>query len=200
MKLLKNKYGQELSWREAWPKIITRLFNYWLDFELLILAIIGYFPVSSLRGLIYSFSGMKLGRNTTVHMWARFYNPRNISIGDDSVIGDHVFIDGRDKVKIGHHVDIASQVMIYNSEHDINSDDFHAVNASVEIGDYVFIGPRVIILPGVKIGKGAVVGAGAVVTKNVPDFAIVGGIPAVRIGERQNKNPHYILGRARLFQ
>jgi maltose O-acetyltransferase len=90
--------------------------------------------------------------------------------------------------------------MIYNSEHDLSEADFSAITASVEIGDYVFIGPRAIILPGVTIGKGAVVAAGAVVTKNVPEFAVVGGVPAKVIGERENKNPNYKLGRPRLFQ
>lgn len=133
-------------------------------------------------------------------MWARFYNPDNIEIGEDTVIGDHAFLDGRAKLKIGDHVDIASEVMIYNSEHDLTAEDFAGTLAPVEIGDYVFIGPRAIILPGVKIGKGAVVAAGAVVTKDVPDFAVVGGVPAKVIGERVNKNPKYRLGRARLFQ
>jgi maltose O-acetyltransferase len=94
--------------------------------------------------------------------------------------------------------------MIYNSEHNVHENDFSVIEKVIEervvIGDYVFIGPRVIILPGVTIGKGAVVGAGAVVTKDVPDFAIVGGVPAKIIGERKNKNPSYKLGRARLFQ
>jgi maltose O-acetyltransferase len=90
--------------------------------------------------------------------------------------------------------------MIYNSEHDVDSDFFRAREEDVEIGDYVFIGPRVIILPGVKIGNGAVVAAGAVVTKDVAAFSMVGGVPAKVIGERENKNPRYRIGRARLFQ
>lgn len=98
---------------------------------------------------------------------ARFFQPKNISIGKDTIIGDHCFLDGRDSLKIGDHVAIASQVLIYNSQHDVHSDDFKPVEKPVEIGDYCFIGARVIILPGVKIGRGAVVGSGAVVTKDI---------------------------------
>ncbi|HEX6977280.1 MAG TPA: acyltransferase [Patescibacteria group bacterium] len=133
-------------------------------------------------------------------MWANFFNPANVEIGEDTIVGDHVFFDGRAKLKIGNHTDVASQVLIYNSEHDLNSMEFKAREESVEIGDYVFIGPRVIIMPGVRIGNGAVVAGGAVVTKNVEDFKIVGGVPAKEIGERKNKNLSYRLGRARLFQ
>ena len=90
--------------------------------------------------------------------------------------------------------------MIYNSEHDLEKGDFSVRIEPVEIGDYAFVGPRAIILPGVKVGRGAVITAGAVVTKDISDFAIVGGVPAKVIGERKNKNPNYFLGRARLFQ
>lgn len=144
--------------------------------------------------------GAKIGKGSTIHMGVSFFSLRHLTIGEDTILGRNIFLDGRASIHIGSHVDIASDVMIYNSEHDINSEDFHAVTAPVEIGDYVFIGPRAIILPGVKIGKGAVVAAGAVVTKDVPDFVIVGGVPAEVIGERKLKDPHYKLGRARLFQ
>ena len=102
-------------------------------------------------------------------------------------MGFGTFLDGRKEIKIGNNVDIASEVMIYNSEHDLESEEFTAREEPVEIGDYVFIGPRAIIMPGVKIGIGAVVAGGAVVTKDVPNFAIVGGIPAKVIGERKTK-------------
>ena len=101
---------------------------------------------------------------------------------------------------ICNHVDFATGVMVYNSQHDLASDDFRAESGPVTIEDYVFVGPRAIILPGVTIGKGAVVAAGAVVTKDVNAFEIVGGVPAKVIGERKNKDLYYKLGRAAWFR
>ncbi len=198
--MLQDKNGNKLSLGQAMPKIVNRLSNYWLDFKLMLLRWVGYIPSHSIRNIKYRFFGIKIGKGSTFHMWANFFEPKNIEVGTDTIIGDHAFLDGRDKLKIGNHTDIASSVMIYNSEHDLEKSDFSAILAPVEIGDYVFIGPRVTIMPGVKIGKGAVVAGGAVVTKDVPDFTIVGGVPAKPISERKNKNPNYKLGRARLFQ
>lgn len=200
MSIFKDKSGKSLPLEVAIKKIIIRFYNYWLDMKLMLIRWTGNVPFWTFRKIIYKLAGVKIGKGATIHMWANFFQPKNIRIGSDTIVGDHVFLDGRESLVIGDHTDIASSVMIYNSEHNINSDEFEAVNGKVRIGDYVFIGPRVIILPGVKIGKGAVVAAGAVVTKDVEDFAIVGGVPAKQIGERKNKNPNYILGRARLFQ
>lgn len=196
----KDRMGKPLGAKEVLLKIINRIINYFLDFELLILNWSGLVPSHLFRLLIYTLAGIKIGKGSRIHTGARFFNPVNIKIGKGTIIGDNVFLDGRDTLVIGDHVDIASQVMIYNSEHDINSQDFAPVSAPVWIGDYVFIGPRSIILPGVKIGKGAIIGAGAVVTKDVEEFKIVGGVPAQVIGERKTKDLHYKLGRARLFQ
>ncbi len=200
MNLFKDRMGNSLTFSQAWPKIKNRLLNYQLDFNLMILRWVGHLPSHMARNAIYRLAGIKIGKRSTIHIGARFFEPRNITIGNGSIIGDHVFMDGRAPLHIGDNVDIASEVMIYNSEHDIESADFRATVDEVVIGDYVFIGPRTIILPGVKIGNGAVVAASAVVTKDVKDFQIVGGVPAVVIGERKLRNLSYKLGRARLFQ
>lgn len=196
----KDKMGRDLGFKEAWPKILNRIYNYWLDFELMLLRWVGYIPSHLLRKFFYRLAGIKIGKGSTIHMWANFFQPKNIEIGEDTIIGDHCFLDGRAKIKIGNHTDIASYVMIYNSKHDINDPEFRAVELPVEIGDYVFIGPRAIIMPGKKIGNGAVVAAGAIVTHDVPPGKIVAGVPAKEIGERKLKEFHYRLGRARLFQ
>lgn len=196
-----DKHENRLLITEAFKRAFVRFYNWWLDFKLLIIHSVSFLvPLHMVRKLIFRLAGVKIGRGSTIHMGCRFFEPRGVRIGNDTKIGSGAFLDGRAELLIGNHVDVASEVMIYNSEHDIEKEDFSAIEEPVEIGDYVFVGPRAIILPGVKIGKGAVIGAGAVVTKDVDEFAVVGGVPAKVIGERKNKNLKYRLGRARLFQ
>ncbi len=195
-----DKDGRPLSLISALGKVITRFFSFFLDIELYLLWLVGYFPSHLIRNLIYRLVGLKLGSRSTLHMGARFFYPPNITIGRGTIIGDHIFLDGRAKINIGSHTDIASQVMIYNSEHDLSDPSFKATEEPVTVGDYCFIGPRVIIMPGVNIGRGAIVAGGAVVTKDVPPGTIVGGVPAKVIGDRPLKEFTYHLGRPRLFQ
>jgi maltose O-acetyltransferase len=195
-----DKDNRKLPLGTSLKKIFVRFYNYFLDLELYFLWGVGYLPFHSVRNFFYRLFGMTIGRGSTIHMGARFFLPYKIYIGEDTLVGDHAFLDGRAKLTIGSHVDIASQVMIYNSEHDLTDETNKAREEAVTIEDYCFIGPRVIILPGVTIGKGAVVAAGAVVTKDVAEKTIVGGVPAREIGKREIKSLNYRLGRARLFQ
>lgn len=197
---MKDKTGKVLSTEEIFSKIIRRIGNILMEFEIMILHLVGIIPSHQIRRFFYRISRIQIGKGSTIHTGARFYDPRNITIGEDSIIGEGVVLDGRDRLSIGNHVDIATEVMIYNSQHDIHSEDFTAIKAPVIIEDYVFIGPRAIIQPGVTIKKGAVIAAGAVVTKDVEGGNIVGGVPAKEIGKREIKDLHYTLGRARWFR
>lgn len=196
---IKDKHGKNLSMNEVVQKIGNRVKSIILEFKIFLLHMVGYIPSHMLRNMLYRAGGIKIGKGSAVHMGARFYDA-NIEIGEDSIIGEKAVLDGRARLKIGSHVAMASEVMIYNSEHNINDELFKATESPVTIEDYVFIGPRAIILPGVTIGTGAVVAAGAVVTKDIPPYAIAAGVPAKIIGERREKNLRYKLGRARLFR
>lgn len=107
---------------------------------------------------------------------------RDISIGDYSGIGAYSII-GKGTI-IGKHVMMGEQCFIYTRNHIFSRTDIPMIEQGMDsfepviIGDDVWIGSRVTILPGVRIGMGAILGAGAVVTKDVPDYAVVGGNPA----------------------
>jgi maltose O-acetyltransferase len=76
--------------------------------------------------------------------------------------------------------------MLLSLEHDPQDPAFGSRGGTVRIGKDVFVGARAIVLPGIQVGQGAVIAAGAVVTKDVPEYAIVGGVPARIIGERRH--------------
>ncbi|MEK7526463.1 MAG: acyltransferase [Patescibacteria group bacterium] len=196
-----DKHGRQLAVGAAFKKAFVRFYNWFLDIKLFVIHLVSlHLPIWTVRKFVFVLAGAKIGIGTTIHMGVKFFDLAGVKIGNDTMVGDSCFLDGRDTLTIGDHTDIASQVLIYNSEHNISDPDFAAVNDKVTIGDYVFIGPRVIILPGVTIGNGAIVAAGAVVTKDVEEFTMVGGIPAKVIGQRPLKDLNYKLGRARLFQ
>lgn len=120
------------------------------------------------------------GNNVNIYPGAQFSS--SVELGNNSDIGHKCRLNG--KVIIGNNVIMGPEVVVFTSNHITDRTDIaikYQGSTSIDpvvIGDDCWIGSRAIILPGVKIGKGAVVGAGAVVTKDIPDFAIVGGNPA----------------------
>ncbi|WWA31573.1 acyltransferase [Shouchella rhizosphaerae] len=151
-------------------------------------------PIQFLRKTMYKLVGMKIGRDTTILRPVYLYNPYSIKIDNNCAINDHVVLDGRGGLEIEEKVNISPYVKIYTAEHDLNSPEFEYTSKKVIIKKYAWISTGSIIMPGVTIGEGAVIAGGAVVTKDVDDYTIVGGIPAVKIGERSrnlNYNPNF---------
>nr|WP_317170070.1 acyltransferase [Rhodocytophaga rosea] len=102
-----------------------------------------------------------------------------LSIGDHTFINTGVIISVRSKVSIGKYCQIANQVIIMDNDfHGVENRDTPEIPQPIIIEDNVWLATRCMILKGVTIGKGAVVAAGAVVTKDVPPYTLVGGVPA----------------------
>lgn len=195
-----DRNGNKLSTAIAIRKICNRIYTIFSELLLYFLNLIGYIPSRTFRKICYKCAGIKIPMSSTIYMGASFFKPSGISIGKDTAIGKNCFLDGRDKLSIGSHTDIASDVCIYNNQHNIHDNNFGNQYGAVEIGNYVFIGPRAIILPSVKIGEGAVVAAGAVVTKDIPAYEVWGGVPAKKINDRKAKKLSYRIGRPMMFQ
>ncbi len=129
------------------------------------------------------------GKNVNVENKVFFHSGRDISIGDNSGIGIRANLLGR--VTIGRDVMMGRDVTIITRNHKFDRLDIpmdqqgFGPQEPVTIDDDVWISDRVVILPGVKVGRGAILAAGAIVTKNVPEYAIVGGNPARVIKSRK---------------
>lgn len=128
---------------------------------------------------------IRLPRSSIICRRCEFRGPlRNLNIGEHTIIGTNAMLDFRDKLYLGNNVNIGSDVRIFTMEHDINDPEFGATRGRVIIEDWVYIGTGVTILPGVTVHEGAVIATGAVVTKDVPAWSMVGGIPARFIKNR----------------
>ncbi|MDY4063088.1 MAG: acyltransferase [Candidatus Limiplasma sp.] len=128
------------------------------------------------------------GENVNVERHARF--GRGVTLGDRSGIGINASIG--EQTHIGSDVMMGPDCVIYTRNHRFDRLDIpmreqgYGPVEPVEIGDDCWIGGRVTILPGVHVGNGAVIAAGAVVTKDVPPYAVVGGVPAKIIYNRKD--------------
>jgi len=134
--------------------------------------------------------GITIGDDTLVMHGAilHVYNFRGlpqagITIGAKSLIGEHTVIRGQGGVTIGDRVYTSpfTQIIAVNHVFDDPTRPFIEQGITAEgivIEDDVWLGASAVITDGVRVGKGAVVAAGAVVTKDVPPYTVVGGVPA----------------------
>jgi acetyltransferase-like isoleucine patch superfamily enzyme len=183
----------------SYPSWVSRLGNWGYGLLLYVTTLTGYIPWHGFRLFVYrSILRMKIGNNTSFAWRARFFYPWGIKIGNNCVIGNDAFLDGRSKITIGDDVVLSMGVWIWTWQHDPQSPAFEIKSGPVVIEDYAWISSRVTILPNVVIGHGAVVASNALVTKDVMPYTIVGGVPARVIGERTKDLRYHFDKKARL--
>ena len=123
------------------------------------------------------------GNRVIFAMGVKFFNPKNIVIGENVRIGARSILSGQGGITIGSNVSLGTEVIIWSANHNYMQPkelpyDNEYIKRPVIIEDNVWLGARSSIVPGVKIEEGAVIGLGAVVTRDVPKCAVVAGNPA----------------------
>ena len=117
----------------------------------------------------------------------------DLTIGNKTDIGSNVIISSVSGIFIGNSVLIGPKCCIGGARYETSVIGIPMMEqgiyskGSIVIQDDVWIGAGAIILDGAKIGKGCIIGAGSVVIKDIPDYAIVVGVPAKIINYRMNK-------------
>ncbi|MDH4944069.1 acyltransferase [Sulfurimonas sp. C5] len=110
-------------------------------------------------------------------------NVKKFKIDPTSHLKSNTFIECSGGVTIGKYFHTGRGLTIFSTNHNYENTtripyDDVSIDKPVVIKDFVWCGANVTIVPGVIIGEGVVIGAGSVVTKNIPDYAVIGGNPA----------------------
>ena len=148
-----------------------------------------YYAINNVSGLRKA----KIGSGCNIHPTVIIREGEYVTIGDHCLINHNNLIQAgksaAGSITIGNYVHTGTNVVMLGFNHgfytrDIPTKEQDYMDAPIVIEDDVWIGTGVVILAGVTIGKGAIIAAGAVVNKDVPEYTIVGGIPAKVLKER----------------
>jgi acetyltransferase-like isoleucine patch superfamily enzyme len=143
-------------------------------------------------------TGIKFGKNVSLRSGTIIDCTGVIrELGEGLVVGDYVgisegcFIQVRGSVVIGSYVMMGPNVSVFSENHGTSNPDIRLIDEKnirkgVTIEDNVWIGSSAIILDGVTVGQGSIIAAGCVVTRDVPPFTIVAGVPGNVIKERKS--------------
>ena len=141
-------------------------------------------PAFGWRRCVLRAFGAEVGKGVHIYPSTHIYMPWNVSLGDWSALGEHVFIYSLGKVRIGSKVTLSYRSHVCAGTHDLNQRDLPLIKAPVVLSDDVWVGTEAFVGPGITVQPAAVIGARAVVVKDVEPAAIVAGNPARIIGHR----------------
>ena len=136
-------------------------------------------PFSSLRlGLLRLF-GATIGTGVVIKPGVRVKYPWRLTVGDHTWLGEDCWIDNLADISIGSHACVSQAAYLCTGNHDWTDPAFGLLLRPIAIKDGAWIGAHSVVCPGVTIGSMAILTAGSVAQKDLPDFEIHSGNPAV---------------------
>jgi putative colanic acid biosynthesis acetyltransferase WcaF len=141
-------------------------------------------PFWGWRRTVLRVFGAQIGQNVHIHPTVRIAIPWNLSVDENSALGDGAIVYSLGRISIGRDATVSQYAHLCAGTHDYRRKDMRLLKSPITIEDGAWICADAFIGPGVKIGMFAIVGARAVVTKDVDQNVIVGGNPARELATR----------------
>lgn len=141
-------------------------------------------PFIGIKIVLLRLFGAKIGKGLVIKNNVVVKFPWKLEVGDHCWIGENVWIDNLDRVKIGNSVCISQGAMLLTGNHDYTLYDMPYRNAPIVLDDGVWIGAQTVVCPGVSAYENAILAVGSVATKNLEANSIYQGNPAVKVRQR----------------
>lgn len=142
-------------------------------------------PFMGIKIALLKIFGAKIGRGLVIKNNVVIKSPWNLTIGNDCWIGENVWIDNLDRVRIDDNVCISQGAMLLTGNHDYTVYNMPYRNAPIIIEDGAWIGAQTVVCPGVTVHENAILTVGSVATKDMEKDGIYQGNPAVEIRKRK---------------
>jgi len=140
----------------------------------------GLLPISGVKTFLLRLFGAKTGKNITIKPCVNIKYPWLLSIGNNTWIGENVWIDNIAMVTIGNNVCLSQGAVLLTGSHNYKKSTFDLITGSIILEDGVWIGAQAIINQGITVSSHAVLTTGSIATKNLDAYCIYQGNPAVK--------------------
>ncbi|MCB9223983.1 MAG: WcaF family extracellular polysaccharide biosynthesis acetyltransferase [Crocinitomicaceae bacterium] len=147
-----------------------------------------YNPFSGLKKLILRMFGAKIGKGVVIKPRVNIKYPWKLEIGDNTWIGEGVWIDNLGQVKIGANCCISQGALLLCGNHDYKKVSFDLMVGDIELEEGVWLGAKSIVTGKVKCYSHAILMSGSVASADLESYTIYRGNPAEKIRERKMDN------------
>jgi putative colanic acid biosynthesis acetyltransferase WcaF len=143
-----------------------------------------YFPLSGVKVFVLKCFGARMGKGIRIKPSVRIKYPWKLEVGDHTWIGEDVWIDNLDVVKIGAHCCLSQGAMLLCGNHDFKKSSFDLMTKPITLEQGVWIGAKAVVCPGVHAHHHAVLTVGSTATSDLEAMSIYQGNPARMIKKR----------------
>jgi putative colanic acid biosynthesis acetyltransferase WcaF len=167
--------GRNYFVRIVWYIVNSLIFNSYL------------FPFYQLKIRLLKLFGARVGIDVIIKPKVSIKYPWNLYIGSFVWIGENVWIDNLDQIMIGDNVCISQGAMLLTGNHDYSKNSFDLICKPITLENGVWIGAKSVVCPGVICKSHSVLTVGSIATKDLAQYFIYQGVPALPLRKREIK-------------